>query len=205
MTTRLDLRTSLRRRLEDSGVTPLWDDAMLNDALAAAIRRYGARFPAERSATETALDGVTSIAFATPIQSAQIVRVLDPSGDAVPRQRRIDPDDFATGRQSWRWWAGSLRLTAGASGGTWTVEYHDARAVPADDLATVDVTPGDEEIVVLFAAVDALARRAVEDAKRGLGRGGDGIERAAARMFDSAERLIAARKRRVVGGVLQEA
>lgn len=85
------------------------------------------------------------------------------------------------------------------------MEYHDSRAVPVDDLAAVDVIPGDEEIVVLFAGVDALARRAVEDAKRGLGRRGDGIERAAERMLDAAERLIAARKRRAVGGVLQEA
>lgn len=122
MTTRLELRTSLRRRFEDTGAAPLWDDAMLNDALAAAIRRYGARFPAEQTATETAADGAMTIAFGVPIQSAQIVRVLDPSGDAVPRQRRIDPDDFASGRHTWRWWASSLRLTAGArADGPWSI------------------------------------------------------------------------------------
>jgi len=47
MTTRAELRTALRQRLEDTGAGALWDDATLNEAMGGAIRTYGARFPQE--------------------------------------------------------------------------------------------------------------------------------------------------------------
>ncbi len=42
MATRAELRTALRRRLEDAGASPLWDDATLDDALVGAL---AARLP----------------------------------------------------------------------------------------------------------------------------------------------------------------
>jgi hypothetical protein len=44
MNTRLQLRTTVRERLEDMTRTPLWSDAALNEDLGA-IRAHGARFP----------------------------------------------------------------------------------------------------------------------------------------------------------------
>ena len=49
MTTRLDLRFALRRKLEDTGINPLWDDALLNDTLWNSLVRLGARIPLEAS------------------------------------------------------------------------------------------------------------------------------------------------------------
>ena len=39
MTTRADIRAALRLRLEDSDTAPLWDDAVLNDAMGSDARR----------------------------------------------------------------------------------------------------------------------------------------------------------------------
>ena len=78
MTTRLELRTALRLRLEDSGVAPLWDDATLNEILAAAIRAYGVAVP--RQVTT----GVTVPAGATKVATGVIPR----PGPHHPRHRR---------------------------------------------------------------------------------------------------------------------
>ncbi len=43
MTSRIQLRTMVRRRLADTSVDPLWDDALLDDAIAAGLRRSSAR------------------------------------------------------------------------------------------------------------------------------------------------------------------
>jgi hypothetical protein len=44
MNTRLQLRTTVRERLEDMTRTPLWSDVALNESLAA-IHAQGTRFP----------------------------------------------------------------------------------------------------------------------------------------------------------------
>ena len=109
MTTRAELRTALRQRLEDTGAGPLWDDATLNDALAAAIRAYGTRFPKEAVASVAVAAGATRIPVATPaIDPARIVRVLDGTGALVPRLADAADGVAITGPpgsvQAWRWW-----------------------------------------------------------------------------------------------------
>jgi hypothetical protein len=205
MTTRLELRTAVRRRLEDTGGSPLWDDAALNDFLAEAVRRYGTRFPKELSTTANVTAGDTNVTVTEAIEADQVVRVFDEAGRLVPRQQAIEPNDAALAglvtAQSWRWWGGSLVLAEAASAtGVWQIDYRGGRSLPSDDVTAVEVIPGDEDIVVLLAAAIALRRRAVEDGKRGLGRGAGTVAVSAEVFQNEAERLMAARRRRARGG-----
>lgn len=203
MTTRLDLRTAVRRRLEDTGAGPLWDDAALNDFLAEAMRRYGARFPKELSTTVSVAAGTTSAAVVPALAAAQVVRVFDGTGALVPRQQAIEPNGAGLAgvvtAQAWRWWGSSLVLAQPAAAtGTWQIDYRGGRSLPGDDATAVDLIDGDEDIVVLLAAATALRRRAIEDGKRGNRRGT--IADSAEVLQNEAERLIAARRRRARGG-----
>ena len=207
MPTRLDLRTDLRLRLEDTGAAPLWDDATLNDALDAAIRSYAARFPKQIATTLAVTAGVTSIPVPAPvIDPDRIARVRDDKGQTVPRHPDAGAGAPPPGlgppfAQAWRWWNNTLLLERPApTAGTWTIEHLGPRVVPTDDVTALDVFPGDEEIVVLLAAAVALRRRAVEDAKRGLRPGP--LPSLAALAQTSADRLLAARHRRPTGGWL---
>ncbi|MCC7022117.1 MAG: hypothetical protein IT338_04780 [Thermomicrobiales bacterium] len=198
MTTRADLRISLRLRLEDSGSDPLWDDATLDAAIAAAIRAYGAAFPRQVTAGVAVPAGAKRVATGLEIEPGGIARVLDAAGIWVPPWPAGPERDGERG-QAWRWWGGDLVLAepAAASGaGIWTIEHRAGREPPATDGEAIDVIPGDEEIVLGLAASAALTRRAVEDAKRGA-RGHTAALAAAARQ--AADALIARRKRRVRG------
>jgi hypothetical protein len=197
MTTRLELRTALRLRLEDTGVTPLWDDAALNDALAAAIRAYGVAVPRQTTTGVTVPVGASKVTTGVALDPDRITRVTDAAGIWVPPWPPWeDRPGQRTPGQAWRWWNGDLILAepAAASGaGIWTVEHLTGRTPPATDGEAVDVLPGDEEIVLRFAQAAALARRAVEDAKRGI-RSNTGARAEAARQ--GAERLLGRRGRR---------
>ena len=197
MTTRAELRAALRLRLEDSGGAPLWDDATLNDTLAAAIRAYGAVFPRQVTTGVTVAAGQTRIVTGAAIDPERIARITDaagiwvapgPAGADAPGQRAIG--------QAWRWWSGELVLAepaAASAAGIWTVEHLTGRTLPATDGEAADILPGDEEIVLGLAQAAALARRAVEDAKRGI-RSEAGARADAARQ--DAERLMQRRRRR---------
>jgi hypothetical protein len=200
MTTRLDLRTSLRERLEDTSPTPLWDDATLNDALWNSLIRYGVRFPLERSVSVAVPAGATSVPVSPMIPKERLLRVLDAAGNVMPEAISLERD-VATGAQSWRWWNGTLLLTRALDGAeTWSVEYRGMRLLPADDASTVDVNPGDEPIVVAMAAEVLLRRRAVEDMKRGLN-SRPALACAEATM-DEVNGMVRARRRTVRSGVL---
>jgi hypothetical protein len=188
--------------LEDTGVTPLWDDATLNGFLNEAMRHYGARFPREASTTISVPAGATHIAVAG-IEPDQIRRIFDAEGVLVPRQTGFDPPPSggpASG-QAWRWWNSTLILNHPAPGeGDWTIEHGSARSLPDDDTTEADIIPGDDDIVVHLAIAAALRRRAIEDGKRGLSRSGDMMPTLAAQADAHARQLIAARLRRVRGG-----
>ena len=113
MTTRAELRTAVRQRLEDSGAGPLWDDAALNDALAGALRAYGARVPKEAVASVAVAAGATRVTVAAPvIDPGRIVRVLDGKGAVIGRMADGEGADGGDGgsAQGWRWWEGTLIL-----------------------------------------------------------------------------------------------
>lgn len=202
MTTRQSLRLALRRRLEDSAVSPLWDDDTLNDGFASAIRDYSARFPAHRTASVAVVAGATAIPLTAASQSGgRIVRVIDGTGATVPRN--WDDEDAPPGGQRWRWWEGAIRLDLPAVAGSWRVEYLATRLMPPNDVDPVEVRDGDEAIVVAMAALYALHRRAVEDGKRG--HSPSLILTTAAAIRSELERELRARMRQVRGGVLPAA
>lgn len=200
MTTRVELRGGLRVRLEDEGLSPLWNDAALDVAIAAAIRAYGAAFPRQVTAGVMVPVGATRVATGTTIEPGRIERIVDaagiwmapwPAGAERPGERG----------QAWRWWGEDLILAepvVASGAGLWTVEYLAGRQPPTTDDEPVDVLPGDEEIVLGFAEAAALSRRATEDAKRGV-RSDAGARAGAART--ATERLIQRRKRRARMGV----
>jgi hypothetical protein len=207
MATRLQLRTTIREHLEDASGSPLWSDAALNEFLAAAVRAYGTSFPRQATAaTDPIAAGATSVALPAGLVAlaAGIVAVRDARGRDVPRatERSGPAPADATGLvQTWSSWAGTLRLQRPAGGdeaGSWAIDYLAGRELIADDVSPQPVEAGDEPIVVALAAAQAMKRRLVEDAKRGAPLAGPAAAVAAFR--DEAERLIAARKRRVRAG-----
>lgn len=205
MTTRLELRTAVRFRLEDTGGTPLWDDAAVNEFLAEGMRRYGTRFPLEHSTTVVVGAGATGIVVTPDLEADRVVRVFDGEGRLVPRQQGVETNGANIGdlgvAQAWRWWGTSLVLAQGATAGTWTIDYLSGRTLPTDDVTPVEVIAGDEDIVVLLAAATALRRRAIEDGKRGLGRGGRlPTAESAESVLAQAEQLMQMRRRRARGG-----
>jgi hypothetical protein len=210
MTTRLQLRTTIREILEDTTGSPLWSDAALNEYLAAAMRAYGARFPRQATAaTDPVPTAATSVALPTGLPALEIVAVRDAAGRDVPRasQRTGPAPTEAIGLiQAWSAWAGTLRLQRPATGdevGVWTIDYLTGRELAGDDVSQQPVESGDEPIVVALAAAQAMKRRLVEDAKRGAPLAGPAA--AVATFTAEAERLIDARKRRVRGGFVSQA
>jgi hypothetical protein len=205
MTTRSQLRTTIRETLEDTTGTPLWSDAALNEFLAAAIRTYGVSFPRQATTpTDPIAAAATSVALPAGVLATGIAAVRDARGRDVPRasQRSGPAPTDATGLiQAWNVWAGTLRLQRPAAGdevGTWTIDHLAGREVIADDASQQPIEPGDEPIVVALAAAQAMKRRLVEDAKRGAPLAG--AAEAVATFAAEADRLIAARKRRVRSG-----
>jgi hypothetical protein len=185
MTTRLELRTAVRQRLQDESVTPLWSDATINEFLSAAMHRYGVLFPKEAIATAPVNAGATSFVVSAVNEAGRIVRVFDDQNAIVPSLQ-----GFETHGQS------------GPVAQSWPVEHRTGRALPDDDVTAVEIIPGDEEIVVLLSSAAALRRQVVAEGKQGLVRGRDPLALAAEAARIEAERLIAARRRRARGGWL---
>ena len=205
MTTRLQLETTIREYLEDTAIAPLWSDSALNEFLTEAIRIYGASFPRQVTATADPIAaGAISVALPAAVVATGIVAVRDARGRDVPRvAQRPGPAaiDASSLIQAWSVWAGTLRLQRPAGGdevGSWAIDFLAGRELVGDDVSQQPIEPGDEPIVVALAAAQAMKRRLVEDAKRGAPLAGPAAAVAAFRT--EAERLIAARRRRVRAG-----
>jgi hypothetical protein len=160
------------RLVEDTSLSPLWDDETLYDALADGLSRYGAIVPLEERSTVTVADGADGLTVSGLENGAAVARVIDPAGCAVPRLGEQEPNSGAG--QGWRGWAGEIRLARHAAAGDWMVEWRMPRLLPALDADAMPVRSGDEGAVSLIAAASALRRRAVEEAKRG-GRGTENL------------------------------
>ena len=205
MATRPQLRAGVRARLEDAAASPLWDDAALNEFLAAAVRAYGVRFPVTRTAITAAVgSGQTSVLLPAGVAEDGVVLVRDPAGGVVPR---LYPETAllagSGSAQGWTLWGGQLRFarpTRGSDLGVWSIDHRAGREAVADEISQQPIEPGDEPIVVLLACAEAVERRAVEDAKRGSRP--VGLAAIAEGFRERADGLVAARKRRARGGVL---
>lgn len=80
MTTRLDLRTMVRRRIADTSTDPVWDDDFLNDAIAEAIRRYSTRVPRQAVVAINVDVGDRELALPEEINALRVTRVFDDQG-----------------------------------------------------------------------------------------------------------------------------
>ena len=207
MTTRAELRNTVRERLEDTSGSPLWSDSALNDCLATAVRAYGVAFPRRATASTSALVlGATAVNLPAGVFETGVVAVRDNRGrDVPPMSERQGPAAIdATGLvQGWKAWDGQLRLqrpVAGDEAGVWAIDHLGGRELVGDDVSQQPIEAGDEPIVVALAAAQALERRAIEDAKRGTKP--TAIAAAAAAFRDQALALMAGRKRRVRSGSL---
>jgi hypothetical protein len=212
MTTRLDLRSSLRERLEDTGGAPLWSDAALNVWLGDAVRQYGGQVPCQSTASTAPVSaGGITIALPAGVTAETVVAVRNAAGATVLRSDdRVAgpaPSESQGGPQGWSAWGDTLRLRRAAAGadeiGTWGIDYLGGRELIGNDLDPQPVVAGDEPLIVALAAATALERRAVESGKRGDTAAAREMRAIAGAARDEAARLLAARRRRPRSGFLQ--
>lgn len=212
MTTRLDLRSSLRERLEDTDGAPLWSDAALNEWLAQAMRLYGVQIPAQATVTTApVVAGVITLALPAGVSAGSVVVVRNPAGATVARgDDRIagsSPAQSPGIAQGWSAWGDTLRLRRAATGtdelGTWSIDYLGGRELTGSDLDPQPVVAGDEPVLVALAAAMALDRRAVESGKRGDTTAAREMRAIARSARDEAATLLARRQRRPRSGFLQ--
>ena len=212
MTTRLDLRTSLRERLEDTGSAPLWSDAALNAWLGEAVRQYGVQIPVQATAATAAVaPGDLAIALPAGVAAEGAAAVRNAAGATVPCGDDRVPDTAPGQRrgapQGWSVWGDTLRLRRAAAGadeiGAWSIDYAAGRELLGNDLDPQPVVAGDEPIIVALAAAMALDQRAVERGKRGDATASREMRASAEQARSEAVRLLTARRRRPRAGFLQ--
>jgi len=209
MTTRLDLRMILRRRLSDTGTNPLWEEDFLNDAITEAIRRYSTPVPRQAVAAIPVVIGDRELEMPESVNAMRVVHVFDDQG--LPWRRWEEraapppvPHGYAETAATWRAWGTTIILGTPASrSGLWRIEHYANRADPVDDVTGLDISPGDDDLVLALALAVALHRRAVAEGKRYTGRGGVHPLAAAARTAQAdADRLLWHRFRHVKSGSL---
>lgn len=173
MVTRLELRNSLRIRLQDEGtLSPLWTDAQCNEFLAQALREYGRWEPAQAAASVVVAPGATSITAPVAV-TGPVVRVRDGAGNDVPPMTdgvAGSAARMAYHEQAWRLWAGSIvlqRAVGDAEAGDWALDYLAQRVWPSGDSDPVPIEPGREPVVVALGAWQGARHREMEDYKRG--------------------------------------
>jgi hypothetical protein len=209
MATRLELRVILRRRLSDTGTNPLWEEDFLNDAITEAIRRYSTPVPRQAVAAIPVVAGDRELELPESVNAMRVVHVFDDHG--VPWRRWEQTSDpppaplgYAENPAIWRAWGTSVILGMPAPRtGLWRLEHYANRTDPVDDILDLDISPGDEDLVLALAVSVALHRRAVAEGKRYNGRSGVHPIAAAARTAQAdADRLLWHRFRHVRSGTL---
>jgi len=209
MINRLDVRIVLRRRLSDTNTNPLWEEDFLNDAITEAIRRYSTPVPRQAVAALPVMAGDREIVLPPSVNAMRVVHVFDDRG--VPWRRweqSSDPPPAPTGYAEnpavWRAWGTTVILgTPAPRNGLWRLEHYANRSEPIDDATELDISPGDEDLVLALAVSVALQRRAVAEGKRYNGKSGVHPIAAAARTAQAdADRLLWHRFRHVRSGSL---
>lgn len=209
MTTRPQIRTMLRNRLEDSGPDPLWSDDVLNDAIAESVRRYSTNIPRQEVAALAVMAGDREVEVPPGVNALRVARVFDDRGTPWLRWEGYgDPPPVpmgpASGSMTWRVWANMIILGAAAPRtALWRVEHLVHRNTPADDATPLDIQPNDEDIIVALALAVALSRRAISEGKRYTGKAGVHPLAAAARSAQvDADRMFWTRTQKARGGSL---
>ena len=206
MTTRAELRASLRLTLEDSaGANHLWDDATLNEALRTAVRAYGTAHPVQLSTSLSVSAGASQYALpAVILDGRDLVALLDDQSREVPHNPSPPPDSLGSFRAlSWRTWGNQLYLSAAPSAAaTWSILYLSPRVLIEDDVTAQPIAPGDESIIDAEAAAIALETRAAAELKRGQTRNAAGFRLLAEQLHARADQLATKRTRTVRVGSL---
>jgi hypothetical protein len=203
MATRLELRTSVRTRLEDGELVALFSDTELNDMMGLALAEYGRWVPLPSLAT-TNVAAATSFPLPAGVFAAGLVGVRDAQGAEIPpmiARFGREPEELVYIQQAWRVWANTVRLAravAAPEAGLWSLEHLAPRVLPTTDPAVVSIEPGDEPIVVELTLARVYERRSFEDYKRGADSAKGGALAQKAR--DNATAMLNQRNRRARGG-----
>lgn len=205
MTTRAQLRTMVRTRLEDTTATPLWSDAVLNELIRQAVYNYSTVVPLQAVMSVEMDTGAVEGSLGDDVAAFQVRHVWMEDRTEVQRIAVLDaapdPDDL-TLPLYWSGWGDTIRVSRAvqaSEAGTWLIGYETARVVADDDVSQLEIEDGHETAVVAWTAGIALQRRYVEDIKRGAA---SVAGEAGAVMVAEAMALL--RKRRVArGGALQ--
>jgi hypothetical protein len=171
--TRAQLRTSVKRRLADTGLTPLYADGDLNAVLEEAVALYDSRVPKQATTTAAVAADANQLAPPAGVEPAQVVRLLDGRGAVIPKGE-LHPgpapaEISASLALEWSPFAGALlfsRKVSSSEAGTFTLHALTGRELPTNDVDDAQVLPGDELAVSALAAALFLQRRATDDAKR---------------------------------------
>lgn len=208
MINRLQLRSMVRQRLEDTGPDPLWDDAFLNDAIAEGVRRYSTHLQRQEVAAISVLSGDVEIEMPESVNALRIVRIFDDRGQLWPRWEgsgeRPPVPGADLGVDTWRVWGTMVLLgRPAARSGLWRIEHLVHRSTPMNDTEALDIQVNDEDILIALACSVALSRRAISEGKRYTGRSGVHPLAAAARSAEAdADRMFWARTHRARSGSL---
>lgn len=209
MTTRPQIRTMVRIRLQDETADPLWPDDVLNDAISEAVRRYSTSMPRQAVSAIAVLQGDQEIEMPQDVNVLRVVRIFDDRGQLIPRWEGTGDPPPVPGCSSgitWRAWANAILLGQQAvRSGIWRVEHMVHRESPMDDLSDLDIQPNDEDIIVSLALSVALSRRAIAEGKRYTGKSGVHPLAAAARAAQvDADRMFWSRTHKLRAGSFAE-
>lgn len=211
MTTRVQLRTAVRKRLEDNfGANHLWDDAELDEHLRFAVRQYGTGNPIELSTSLAVTTSTATYTLPAAIPDGRdLVHVLDETGRAIEKDNAPAPtlSESPLGAlvaRTWRVWAQQLvfnqRPPASAS---YTLLYRTTRQLIEDDVTAQPIPSGEEPIIIQLAAAAAVMTRAIAEEKRGATRNAASMRRTADAWSEEAQLLARQGTRSVRGGTLQ--
>jgi hypothetical protein len=204
MATRLELRTSVRTRLEDGELVALFNDTELNDMMGMALAEYGRQVPLPSLTTTSVTASATSFPLPAGVLAAGLVGIRDAQGAEIPpmiARFGREPEELVYIQQAWRVWANTVRLAravAAPEAGLWSLDHLAPRVLPAADGDQMPIEPGDESVVVELTLARVYERRSFEDYKRGADGSQGGALAQKAR--DNATAMLNQRNRRARGG-----
>ena len=160
MTTRATLRTTIRTELNDSGASPLWTDALLNELINQAIRSYSRELPKQSSSTITVVANQEAYNLPADFDRAvrveqpdDTIRVFDPLDRGTSDEHSSSESSGATSRGAWgyRIWASKIVLnpipTSIGSTQNITLDYLARYAEPTADGDTIATPASDDDIL----------------------------------------------------------
>jgi hypothetical protein len=177
------MRSTIRNELDDTGGTPTWSDANLNEWLNQAIRDFSLQLPQEVSTTITAVAGQS--AYSLPFGLLRILRVEEPllvirlpasahRLAALPNDQLVDYESslrLAATSWTYRVFAGQLILnpapmSSGPGSPDILLEYLASYPEPAADSDGLATPLSCDHILVHLVAASALHWILTDEEKR---------------------------------------